>query len=131
MNYAPDDVDGTITLVVTDLDGGSISASLPLPASQFPDGLGIHPSLKAVAISAGGSHTCATLASGRVTCWGNNNNGELGDGTIIDRLTQNYVQGIETAETLAGKASIAAGSEHSCVVMSGGKVKCWGSNHEG
>ncbi len=41
----------------------------------------------AVAISAGGYHTCAILDDGYVSCWGGNGPGQLGDGTNTDRNT--------------------------------------------
>jgi alpha-tubulin suppressor-like RCC1 family protein len=40
----------------------------------------------ATRIAAGYLHTCATLASGSLACWGENGNGQLGDGTTTDRL---------------------------------------------
>jgi hypothetical protein len=36
--------------------------------------------LGAVEISAGGFGACARLGSGKVRCWGDNYNGEVGDG---------------------------------------------------
>ncbi len=41
----------------------------------------------ATQITAGESHTCAVVAGGAVKCWGNNSNGQLGDGTNTTRYT--------------------------------------------
>jgi alpha-tubulin suppressor-like RCC1 family protein len=40
-----------------------------------------------IGISAGGSHSCATLSSGFVQCWGLNSTGQLGDGTTVNHNT--------------------------------------------
>ena len=52
-------------------------------------------------IAAGDWDTCALLTSGGVECWGNNGNGELGDGTTTDSLIPRPVKGITTATAVA------------------------------
>ena len=57
-------------------------------------------------------------------CWGNNDYGQLGDGTFTGSNTRVDVLDIEGAET------IVAGAHHNCV-LSGGEVWCWGQNSKG
>jgi alpha-tubulin suppressor-like RCC1 family protein len=76
------------------------------------------------------SHTCALLASGEVRCWGFNIYGELGYGFSYDHASLDYVRA--RAIELSGTAiHIAAGHYHSCALLSGGGVRCWGDNSLG
>ena len=82
----------------------------------------------ATSISLGGYHSCAVLADGKVMCWGSNRYGTLGDGTAtVNRTTPANVLGISTATTIAHKQ----GQYHSCAVLTGHKVMCWGRNCNG
>lgn len=71
-------------------------------------------------------HTCALTTSGGVKCWGINTFGQLGDGTTIDQGPSVDVIGLAN-----GVQAISVGYEHSCALMQGGDVMCWGANNRG
>ncbi len=78
-------------------------------------------------ISSGSHHTCAILDDGSMKCWGENTNGQLGDGTRSGHATPG------TVLLPLGKSavSISAGSYHTCAILDDGSLRCWGSNEFG
>ena len=80
----------------------------------------------AIAITSGQYHECALTASGGVLCWGDNENGGLGDGTTTERDVPVAVVGLSS-----GVAAISAGFFHTCALNVAGGVQCWGSNGYG
>lgn len=76
-------------------------------------------------VSAGGSHTCALAADGRVYCWGDNEFGELGDGTRTSHSSPKVVSG-----TLRF-VQVSAGAYHTCAVTADNRAYCWGLNENG
>ena len=78
-----------------------------------------------VAATAGMAHTCALMRSGEVWCWGRNDHGQLGIGTIRDYTTPVQVQGISDI------ISITAGIFHTCALARSFGLWCWGWNQHG
>jgi alpha-tubulin suppressor-like RCC1 family protein len=72
-----------------------------------------------------GDRSCAIVADATARCWGANDFGQLGDGSLVNRTTPVPVSG------LTGAVAISLGRTHSCSLMVGGSVKCWGSNGAG
>ena len=68
------------------------------------------------AIAAGYYHTVALKSDGTVWAWGNNQFGQLGDGTTTNRSTAAQVSG------LSGVRAIAAGHAHLASNETFGKV---------
>jgi alpha-tubulin suppressor-like RCC1 family protein len=80
----------------------------------------------AIAVAGGDSHGCAVLRGGGVKCWGDNQYGQLGDGTTHWRLTPVDVRGLS-----GGATALALGHRQSCALLTGGAVQCWGGNEFG
>jgi alpha-tubulin suppressor-like RCC1 family protein len=73
-----------------------------------------------------GYHTCGvSYPDDRAYCWGENFDGQVGDGTRIDRLTPVAVTGALVFHQLT------AGYKHSCGVTTDARMFCWGSNQYG
>ena len=78
-------------------------------------------------INSGNTHSCSILDDGSVRCWGDNEHGQLGDGTRTNSLSPIL------ASTPLGKSavSISIGAEHTCAIFDDGTLRCWGSNSNG
>lgn len=77
------------------------------------------------AIGAGESHTIALKQDGSMFAWGDNEVGQIGDGTISNKRTPVQV------ENLKSIMSISAGGAHSTALDSEGKLWTWGWNDSG
>jgi alpha-tubulin suppressor-like RCC1 family protein len=101
------------------------------PGSVGPVNLGA--GRTAVAISAGGSHTCAILDNGKVRCWGSNSDGQLGypnTGNVGDDETPGSIGPVKLG---AGRTAVAitGGNDHTCAILDNGRVRCWGQGFSG
>ena len=71
-------------------------------------------------------HTCAITTGGGLKCWGYNSNGQVGDGTSVNKLTPVDVTGLTS-----GVASVALNSNDTCAVLTSGAAQCWGYGQYG
>jgi alpha-tubulin suppressor-like RCC1 family protein len=87
----------------------------------------------AVAIAAGGFHTCAILDNGKVRCWGDGSKGQLGYGNRRDIGDDETPASVRPVKLGAGRKAVAitAGYRHTCAILDNGKVRCWGAASSG
>lgn len=81
-------------------------------------------------IAVGGSHACAALYDGTVRCWGSNDFGELGNGTVGQASSSPVTVRVRlglTTRVLTGVVAVSASAnELSCALLVDGRVFCWG-----
>lgn len=68
---------------------------------------------------------CAVLDNGHVQCWGQNGEGQLGNGTNTESLTPVEVVGIANA------VAVASNDAANCALLADRSVRCWGTNGNG
>ncbi len=74
------------------------------------------------AIAAGQEHTLALLSNGTVQAWGNNEHGQLGNGSTKSSSTPAGVQGLSEVRAIAARGN------YSLALLANGTVMAWGSN---
>jgi alpha-tubulin suppressor-like RCC1 family protein len=99
-------------------DGTTVDRHFPVAVKGLSSGF--------VAVAAGNGHSCARTPAGAVMCWGNDGNGQLGDGTILESHVPVAVKGLG-----ASASAITAGGDHTCAVTAVGALLCWGNNGSG
>lgn len=77
--------------------------------------------IRPLAVCHGYDHLCAQDDQGAVWCWGNNDHGQLGDGTHETRLVPTQVT------DLSGVTKISCGAYHTCAKTEADHY-CWGNN---
>jgi alpha-tubulin suppressor-like RCC1 family protein len=119
------------------------------PTPVLVRGIGNVGSLTSVtAVAAGDFHTCALLSGGTsggpITCWGDNGYGELGDGigqpgdlyanhgySITDSDLNDFSPTPVHVGGITNAVVVSLGASHTCALLAGGTVKCWGRNDDG
>ncbi len=84
------------------------------------------PSNGYIDISAGYGQTCGVTSAGAVKCWGLNDQGQLGNDSLVNSNVPVQVSGLTS-----GYVSVATAYGYGCAVNAAGGVKCWGYNATG
>jgi alpha-tubulin suppressor-like RCC1 family protein len=84
------------------------------------------------------SHACALLENGRVKCWGSGASGKLGYGNTISIGATGGLNALANIGTVSlvsqntlKAVQLTAGAQHTCALLEGGKVMCWGESDNG
>lgn len=83
-----------------------------------------------VGLALGQGHSCVRRRGIFVQCWGDNEFGQIGDGTNIDRPTPTTVE-LGAAPDATPVTGLSAGELHTCAVRESGTLECWGDNITG
>ncbi|WP_394788913.1 RCC1 domain-containing protein [Rhodoferax sp.] len=89
-------------------------------------------------LSAGAGHSCAIDTAQQMFCWGDNLQGQLGSGSVMDQACPTPVLPAARCQpngvAVSGGHSwrqVSAGQAHTCGLDTTGAVFCWGSNRWG
>ena len=91
-------------------------------------------------MSSGGIHSCGITTGSEGYCWGNNESGQVGNGSFppgrvhvgYNRYTYDY--GPMAPEIIKGLhtwTSVSAGDSHTCAIETTDELYCWGLNANG
>lgn len=99
------------------------------PAEACPVG-GCGDPFDIVQVAAGASSTCALRREGTARCWGNNRNGQLGNGRAgtTELVLVTVVTSNDDTRPLAGVAQLACGEAFCCAALRDSTARCWGDN---
>ncbi|MCA9704407.1 MAG: DUF4215 domain-containing protein [Myxococcales bacterium] len=101
--------------------GGADTVDSPTPqVVPMPGGLTV------IDLGMGDDHSCVVLSDNTVACWGDDDNGQLGDGTSgTDSGDAAVVPGLVAVLDVEG------GDDHTCARDDLGQLWCWGDNIDG
>ncbi len=97
------------------------------PGTETSDNVCV--AIEVVQVVTGGRHTCALLNDGHVRCWGAGGAGQLGYGNnqSLSSPGGNVGGGLQDAFV----TQLSAGTSHTCALLEGGAVSCWGDGANG
>ncbi len=103
------------------LGDGTITTYRSTPVVIYSENSGVTDIALNTDNSASGNSTCVVKNSA-VYCWGNNSSGQLGDGTITQKLAPTLIGSLNS-----GVTAIYSSTGTACALKNGGLI-CWGYN---
>ena len=104
-----------------------VALALVLPMSlatpAYSKGASVANIITVTQVVTGDQHACALRSDGKVMCWGNNERGQVGNGTLLPQIHPVLIK------NLVNVTKIVAGAVHTCALRKDGKVFCWGGNN--
>ena len=109
-----------------ELGTGSATTSSPF-GSATPVSTPYAGQALAISAASSGDHACMLTNHGIIRCWGNDDYGQLGDGSFAGvGATPNTVTGLTGTPS-----AVFAGGSHTCAIMTNGDFDCWGDDSFG
>ena len=125
-NYAFNGVPGGTFTMTPSLAGSSFRPLFRNVWLEGLDGIGFDFVVHGLGRLAAATHTIYVKDDGTVRAWGNNSNGQLGDGSTASKNTP-----VQVVSGLSGMAAVSTGSGHTVALKNDGTVWAWGNNSSG
>jgi alpha-tubulin suppressor-like RCC1 family protein len=107
------------------------------PLTSSPEALPIIGISTPTWVAAGFAHSCSVLADNTIRCWGENFDGQLGNGNFVGFVPPDPSASITstivpvTVSGIVSATQVAAGQFHTCSLLLNGSIMCWGDNSSG
>ena len=119
-------------------DGGLGVEDTALQRLSSADAVVLQLDFPIVQVTMGALHTCVVQNDNRLRCWGVNSDGQLGldnNQTLGDIEQFSAIAPVDLGNGANGQPihvlSAVAGAWHTCVLLDGDQVRCWGYNVDG
>jgi alpha-tubulin suppressor-like RCC1 family protein len=110
--------------------GDSLPHPMPSAVLSGPGPSGCVPITTTEGVAAGNHYGCAVTSDPtngrRALCWGENDQGAIGDGTV--NITAWCGHQVANLDLSLGVAALGLGTAHTCLLINNGDLWCWGSN---
>ncbi|MCC6503579.1 MAG: hypothetical protein IT362_10660 [Deltaproteobacteria bacterium] len=107
------------------------------PLMTSPEALNVTGITTPNGAAAGYAHSCAALDDNTIRCWGENFDGQLGNGTVAGFIPPDPSASATstivpvTVSGITAATQVVTGQFHSCALLLNGTVMCWGRNSSG